>query len=175
MSPKQSSTEEQVMSALSARSEATVAELASATSRGRSTVGKTLVDLERSRKAIRIAGIRQGGTRLPDRWRLASKQESSSTNPKPVIRRRGQKAGRLRPGQLDELVIAHMNKHAAEPLGPAAVAKELGRSAGAIANCLARLAAADRLQQVADRPRRYRAAGHANAQARPRERHSRAT
>jgi hypothetical protein len=50
MSPKQSSTEQLVMSALAARSEATVAELASATGLGRSTVGTALVKLEQSRK-----------------------------------------------------------------------------------------------------------------------------
>jgi hypothetical protein len=98
VSPKQSSTE-LVASTLSARSEATVAELASATSLGRSTVGKALIKLERSGEAHRVAGGRQGATRRPDRWRRAG-----STSPEPATQPRGQESERLRPGQLDELL-----------------------------------------------------------------------
>lgn len=155
MSRKQSATE-LVTSTLSAQSEATVAELASTTGLGRSTVGKALIKLERSGEAHRVAGGRQGATRRPDRWRPAGKHESSSKSPEPAIRPRGQKAERLRPGQLDELVIAYVNKHAGEALGPAAVAKGLGRSSGAVANCLARLAKAGHVREVGKRPRRYR-------------------
>jgi hypothetical protein len=45
---------------------------------------------------------------------------------------------RLRPGDLDGLVLAYMRKHEAEwPLTATAIAKGLGgRSAGAVANCL---------------------------------------
>lgn len=155
MRHKQSSTE-LVTNTLSARSEATVAELASATGLGRSTVGKALIKLERLGEAHRVAGGRKGATRRPDRWRRPGKHESSSKSPKPAVRPRGQKAERLRPGQLDELVIAYVNEHAGEALGPAVVAKELGRSSGAVANCLARLAKAGHVREVGKRPRRYR-------------------
>jgi hypothetical protein len=46
------------------------------------------------------------------------------------------KRKRLRPGQLDPLVLAYMRKHKADaPLTATAVGKGLGRSAGAVANC----------------------------------------
>jgi hypothetical protein len=35
------------------------------------------------------------------------------------------------------------------------VAKALGRSGGAVGNCLTRLAAAGRVRKVSDKPRRY--------------------
>ncbi|HEX8754025.1 MAG TPA: hypothetical protein VF731_11485 [Solirubrobacterales bacterium] len=64
---------------------------------------------------------------------------------------------RLRPGELDGLVIAYMRKHEAEwPLTATAIAKGLGgRSAGAVANCLARLAKRKEARRVTDRPRSY--------------------
>lgn len=67
-------------------------------------------------------------------------------------------AARLRPGQLDGLVIAHMRERAdALPLGPSAVAKGIGRSAGAVGNCLERLAKADAspVRRVTEKPRAY--------------------
>jgi hypothetical protein len=45
------------------------------------------------------------------------------------------------------------------PFGATAVAKGLGRSAGAVANCLARLVEGGRVILVGDRPRRYAPAG----------------
>jgi hypothetical protein len=41
------------------------------------------------------------------------------------------------------------------PHGPAAVTKAIDRSSGAVSNCLQRLAASKRAQQVSDQPRRY--------------------
>jgi hypothetical protein len=67
-------------------------------------------------------------------------------------------AKRLRPGELDGLVIAHMRKRAdALPLGPSAVAKGIGRSAGAVGNCLERLAKVDAgpVRRVTEKPRAY--------------------
>lgn len=56
---------------------------------------------------------------------------------------------RLRPGELDGLVLAYMRKHKDDgPLTASAVGKGLGRSTGAAANCLARLAKAKKLRQV---------------------------
>jgi nitric oxide reductase NorQ protein len=65
---------------------------------------------------------------------------------------------RLRPGELDALVLEFVNADENDtPLGVAAVAKALGRSAGAVGNCLARLATAGKLEQVSEHPRRYSA------------------
>jgi hypothetical protein len=67
-------------------------------------------------------------------------------------------ADRLRPGELDGLVVAHMRERGdALPLGPSAVAKGIGRSSGAVGNCLERLAKADTspVRQVTEKPRAY--------------------
>lgn len=67
---------------------------------------------------------------------------------------------RLRPGELDGLLLAYLCEHREEgALGARAVAKGLGRSPGAVANCLARLAKRRAVRQVRRRPRRYVARG----------------
>jgi len=65
---------------------------------------------------------------------------------------------RLRPGELDGLVIAHLReKTDALPLGAGAVAKGIGRSSGAVGNCLERLAKSEKSQirRVTEKPRTY--------------------
>lgn len=67
------------------------------------------------------------------------------------------KLKRLRPGQLDCLVLDYMKGHHKEgPLTATAVAKGLGgRSAGAVANCLTRLAEDGKVRQAKRTPRAY--------------------
>jgi len=66
------------------------------------------------------------------------------------------KAKRLRPGQLDPLVLAYLRKHKDDgPLTATAVGKGLGRSAGAVANCLVRLAQEGKVRQAKRKPRAY--------------------
>ena len=142
-----SSSEEAVLAALASRRNATGAEVAAATGLGRSTVGRMLVRLERDERVRRSLGGREGGRRLPDRWALVGASKPARRHPS---------GRRLRPGELDGLVFDHLAKHAQDgPLGPTAVAKGVGRSSGAVANCLARLAAAGGVRQVSERPRRY--------------------
>lgn len=63
---------------------------------------------------------------------------------------------RLRPGELDGLVLAYMRKHRDDgPLTASAIGKGIGRSSGAIANCLARLAKDGKARQAKRRPRAY--------------------
>ncbi len=62
------------------------------------------------------------------------------------------KRKRLRPGELDGQVLAYMRKHRKD--GPL-TASAIGRSAGAIANCLARLAKENKVRQAKKRPRAY--------------------
>lgn len=64
---------------------------------------------------------------------------------------------RLRPGELDGLVLAYLKKHGADrPLTATAIAKGLGgRSAGAVANCLGRLAKEKKVRQAKQKPRSY--------------------
>ena len=63
---------------------------------------------------------------------------------------------RLRPGELDGLVLAYMRKHKADaPLTASAIGKGIGRSSGAVANCLVRLAKAKKVRQAKRKPRAY--------------------
>jgi len=69
---------------------------------------------------------------------------------------KGKKAKRLRPGELDGLVIAHMREHEDDgPLTASAIGKGIGRSSGAVANCLARLAKDKQVRQTKRKPRAY--------------------
>jgi len=63
---------------------------------------------------------------------------------------------RLRPGELDGLVLAHMRKHEGDlPLTASAIGKGIGRSSGAVANCLARLAKAKQARRAKRKPVAY--------------------
>lgn len=67
---------------------------------------------------------------------------------------------RLRPGQLNGLVLVYMKKHKGKlPVSPVTVAQGIERSAGAVANCLERLASAKEVRLVDRKPRRYDLAG----------------
>jgi DNA-binding MarR family transcriptional regulator len=147
MSTNKPSAEEAVLGALGLHPEASVSELAVATDLGRSTVGKTLVALERAGRVQRKSGAREGGRRTPDRWSSATEGEHEAAHPQ---------GERLRPGQLDGLVLGYLRQHAGDgPLAPTTVAKALERSSGAVGNCLARLAARGQVARVSERPRRY--------------------
>jgi hypothetical protein len=67
------------------------------------------------------------------------------------------KLKRLRPGQLDCLVLDYMKAHRKEgPLTATSIARGLGgRSAGAVANCLKRLAEDGKVRQAKRTPRAY--------------------
>lgn len=66
------------------------------------------------------------------------------------------KAKRLRSGALDGLVLAYFAKHRDDgPLTATAIGKGIERSAGAVSNCLGRLAMEKRVRQVKKRPRTY--------------------
>jgi DNA-binding Lrp family transcriptional regulator len=66
------------------------------------------------------------------------------------------KRKRLRPGELDDLVLAYIGKNRADsPLTASAIAKGIGRSSGAVANCLRRLTKAKKLRQTKKSPRAY--------------------
>jgi DNA-binding PadR family transcriptional regulator len=63
---------------------------------------------------------------------------------------------RLRPGELDGLVLAFMAKRKDYgPLSATTIGKGLGRSPGAVANCLDRLAKDKKVRQAKKRPRAY--------------------
>ena len=63
---------------------------------------------------------------------------------------------RLRPGQLDGLVLGYMEKHKSEmPITATKVASGIKRSSGAVGNCLERLAKTKKVRRVGKKPRRY--------------------
>lgn len=63
---------------------------------------------------------------------------------------------RLRPGELDGQVLAYMRKHRDDgPLTASAIGKGIGRSAGAVANCLARMAKDKKVRQAKRKPRAF--------------------
>ena len=63
---------------------------------------------------------------------------------------------RLRPGELDGLVLAQMRRdESALPASPTTIAKALGRSSGAVGNCLERLAKAKKVRRAKKSPRAY--------------------
>jgi len=67
---------------------------------------------------------------------------------------------RLRPGQLDGLVLGYMKKHKGElPVTPTKVAQGIKRSSGAVGNCLGRLEKKEKVRLTAKKPRRYDLAG----------------
>ncbi len=97
----------------------------------------------------RTEGRRDGARRLPDRFALAS-AEPAAKGAKPKA------AEKLKPGQLDGLVLTFLKENTnSSPHGPSVVAKALGRSGGAIQNCLVRLARAKQAREVSEHPRRY--------------------
>jgi DNA-binding IclR family transcriptional regulator len=138
--PTKNTTTDKVHAALAAHPDRTAAELADLTGLGRSTITKQLAALGRDGRATRIPGQHTDGRRQPDRW------TTTADNP----------TARLRPGQLNDLVLTYMtNNPDSAPHGPVAIARALGRSSGAVANCLARLTTAGQLRQTGSNPRRY--------------------
>ena len=158
---------EAVAAALAAHPGATAAELATAAGVGQSTAAKALAALEAEGRARRTAGGRApSGQRQPDRWSPpdtvtvdvqpsadATEPAQSETSDRP-----GRSEGRLGRGELNRLVLDYLAGHSGEPVAPAAVAKALGRSAGAVSNALGRMAEGGTVRLVSESPRRYRLA-----------------
>ncbi|MER0443091.1 helix-turn-helix domain-containing protein [Streptomyces sp. Edi4] len=70
-------------------------------------------------------------------------------------------AKRLARGDLRQKVYEYLEAHPTQEIGPSGLAKKLGRSAGAVANALAKLADHGQAELTAESPRRYRLAGQA--------------
>jgi hypothetical protein len=150
--------EQAVLKALASDPEATAAEVAAAAGVGRSTASKVLARLASSGQVRRNEGGRDGARRLPDRFALASAEPAAkAAKPKAAADAKPQAVGdRLKPGQLDGLVLAFLRENKASgPHGPTTVAKALNRSVGATSNCLTRLTEAKEARQDSDKPRRY--------------------
>jgi hypothetical protein len=152
---KASPAKQAILDVLKVEPQASVAQIAVSAGVGRSTAGKLLGQLESDGEVRRTEGGRDGKRRLPDLWSLATQQPAaklaSSTHGKP-----SGDADRLKPGQLDGLVLAYLKKNARSgPHGPTTIAKALERSSGAVGNCLVRLTRDKRVREVSEKPRRY--------------------
>jgi hypothetical protein len=80
----------------------------------------------------------------------SAKKKGSAGRPK------AQGNGRLRPGQLDGLVLGYMKKHKGElPITATKVAQGIKRSSGAVGNCLGRLEKEKKVRLAGKKPRRY--------------------
>ncbi|MDA8061059.1 MAG: hypothetical protein M0T80_01280 [Actinomycetota bacterium] len=168
--------DEALVAALCAHPEATAAEIAGRLGAGQSTVAKRLALLEAAGAAHRRAGGRVDGVRAPDRWRALRTAEPQTTPPAEVTasseavaepsapegasdRPGGEApAGRLGRGALGALVRDYLAARPTDALGPATLAKALGRSQGAVSNALSAMAERGEVVLVADHPRRYRIA-----------------
>jgi hypothetical protein len=180
---------EAILGALTTQPLATATELAQTAGIGNSTAAKILAALEVEGRAVRQPGGRTGGRRAPDRWSLAPQPardaptasvttveapapatpaehppSGKDAQPTPGADHNGTVAGgRLRPGALRGLVLAHLTEQPGKELTPTAVARALGRSAGAVANALAALAATGEVVQASGSPRRYATPHHNEA------------
>jgi len=80
----------------------------------------------------------------------------TKARPNGKSRKAKSKGGRLGPGELDGLVLAHMRKRKDDgPLTASAIGKGIERSSGAVANCLGRLVKDKRVRQAKRKPRAY--------------------
>jgi predicted ArsR family transcriptional regulator len=128
--------------ALALHPASTTAELVEISGLSRATIIKQLAALKLAGDATATEGNRNGRRGRPaSRWSLTGQTERP----------------RLRPGELDGLVLEHIRGVDA-PVGPTAVGKALDRSAGAVANCMSRLAKTGQIKQTIKKPRRYEAA-----------------
>jgi len=128
---------------------------------------KVLARLSSSGQVRRTEGGRDGARRLPDRFALASVEPKATkdSTPKASENAKGEPSEsakpkapdeRLKPGQLNGLVLAYLKKNAdSGPHGPSTIAKALERSSGAVGNCLVRLTKDKKVRQDSDKPRRY--------------------
>jgi hypothetical protein len=133
----------------------TAAGLAARTGLGGSTVGKVLTLLEEQGRARRTPGGRDAGRRLPDQWAPVTPAtaqphhaDKHATAVEPEVAHRASpphaRASRLGRGQLDVLVLDQLRVSGDQAITAGAVAKALGRSAGAVSNCCSGWPAASR-------------------------------
>ena len=171
----------EVTEAVAALPGATAAEVAGALGVGRSTAAKRLARLEAAGALRRSPGGRTGGARVADRWFPApvdagtparapgedrapagdaapSPPGAGTTSESSVAEPAPEAPGRLAPGALGALVREYLAARPDQSFGPSGIAKALGRSAGAVSNALSAMAESGEAVQVAERPRRYRAA-----------------
>jgi predicted transcriptional regulator len=149
-----------VLDALADRPGATATELAQTAGIGRSTAAKLLATLANQGRVLRQPGGRSGGHRAANRWTLATPDPTPDPeSPAAALTQPAEPpatgAGRLRAGQLRQLVLDCLAERPGQALSPTAIAKTLDRSAGAVTNALQVLAGQGAVVQTQAKPRRY--------------------
>lgn len=157
---KQHTEKPDVVGVLEASPHSSVEEVAEALGVARSTAHKRLAAAIAEGKAQRHAGGREGRRRLPDRYTAIEGPQAGEDGAGDAKggseRRSEERPTRLRPGELDGLVLSYIADHRDEaPFGPTAVARALRRSSGAVGNCLERLSGHGEVSRVGEKPRRY--------------------
>lgn len=140
--------------AVTVRPGSTTAELAAVTGLGRSTVSKRLAALEVSGVARREPGGRDGARRLPDRWLPALDSHTTAVARGKAPAASSVTAVRLGKGELAAMVLDYLSTHPHDEVGPTVVARVLGRSQGAVANALTKLATSGNAELTSEAPRR---------------------
>ena len=136
-------------------------------------MGPSLADVasEASSAATQAAEVLDGGdtaAALAAAETLCATAASSRRLLKAAVSGRKPRGGdspAARPGQLRDLVAAHLAAHPDADFSPHAIGRVLGRSSGAVANALDRLTALGQAQLTSERPRRYRNQAPASTQA----------
>ena len=142
-------TDQRIIEFLAEKGTGTVDEICAAVGIGRTSARKYLAGLTVDKKVDRKPGDRDGRRKLPDVFSLPGKKRTKAAAS-------GAKKARLGPGELDGLVLGYMREHEDElPSSPSAIAKAIERSAGAVANCLERLAKAKQVRLAKKTPRKY--------------------
>ena len=101
-----------------------------------------------------MQGKRKGGKSAAKANKAKSKAASAKKSSASESKTAGQE--RLRPGQLEGLVLGYMKKREADlPITATKVASGIKRSSGAVGNCLERLAKTKKVRRVGKKPRRY--------------------
>jgi predicted transcriptional regulator len=156
-----------LLGGLADRPGATTAKLAEAAGIGRSTAAKLLATLAGQGRVERQPGGLKDGRRTADHWSLptpaptkdpgapTTTTPASPAEPIPAAEQPPTGSGRLRPGQLRQLVVGCLAERPGQALSPTAIAKRLDRSAGAVANALRILAGQGAVVQTQAKPRRY--------------------
>ncbi len=129
-SKQKAATEPDVLDILRSAPRSTVEEVAGALGVARSTAAKRLASAIAENRVQRHAGGRESRRRLPDRYtavEVPRVADGGRGKAGPEHRTEKGRAPRLRPGELDGLVLAHIAAHTDEaPFGATAVARELG-------------------------------------------------
>jgi hypothetical protein len=117
---------------------------------GRATARKGTGKANGTGKATRGGAGRTATAAPPHKPRRGQADTSAASAVNPVSGTQ-----RLRPGKLQEQVLAYLAEHAGEELSPSQIAKALGRSSGAVGNGLESLAKDGEVHKTRETPRRF--------------------